>query len=729
MARNAEPNGPARKPPSMKRSQGQLANAYAPGAFFTFEGGRGACMSRVNPNASGHEKILQREHQQQVIARLNEALRSWLDRARAARAGADPDSLCMDDALLKDGQLELPSIDSLVFLRPDTVTYEPMPLAFVCRHCKRFEHFESIREFDRKRHRLTGKCADRDVKCHWRQLDVVFVSHTGEVEVPQPGRHTWSQSAGEVQRWHKTCEHCQGDRFCLDTNSSQIGKWYFYCAKPGCIGQRSHRHWHQYSAYLTGHYRDQAAGSHVNECRMVPLSYRASMVHYAQMERFVLVPTSQQQLLNIINSSNPELMHEFLAKRFRYPGEEYTEEEIQERLEQAGRSEEWRNYKSLLDMAEVMKEQPDTAERMLAMAREKLDSFTRGDPPLLESRYELPASVRMGVANRDAFTGRFDPFVLAVEHEALERGKLKVGDAGNKQTFVRFTAMDNDLSPKDPAEKAAQEQETRRLMGQMGIEDMGLIREFDLCQFTYGYSRLASGPQAEISGEIYPTKLRVFDRVRTEDGSRRPIYTITQANEAIYVRLNPSSVYAWLEQMDLVDLPDWTPGGIDIGGKILEVAQPFGRFFSLLTPGPARTYRYIYTLLHTYSHVLMKAVAENSGLDLSSLSEYIFPADLAFVVYRNGTTMDLGNLSALWRNDNNSFLERLTDPKMNRCNSGQLCPGSCPDCITIPETSCIASNNLLSRSTLIGGKAPTFDQAHANQRIPGFFEVLLDAVE
>src|SRR5690606_11318691 len=136
-------------PRSMKRSQGQLANAYAPGAFFTFEGGRGACMSRVLQNATGHEMILQREHQQQIIARLNEALRSWLDRARAARDGNDPDSLCMDDALLNDGQLELPPIDSLVFLRPDIVTYEPAPLAFVCRYCNRFEHFNNIHELER----------------------------------------------------------------------------------------------------------------------------------------------------------------------------------------------------------------------------------------------------------------------------------------------------------------------------------------------------------------------------------------------------------------------------------------------------------------------------------------------------------------------------------------------------------------------------------------------------
>lgn len=716
-----------KQPPSMKRAQGQLANAYAPGAFFTFEGGRGSCLTRVDPSPEHHNNRIHREHQKQIIARLHEALRSWVDRASSIRAGYEPHTLCIDDTLLRDGELELPSIDSLVFLRPDKVTYEPFPLAFVCRHCKRFEHFQNIQELDKKKSLLSRHCDSQSGECQWRQLDVVFISHSGEVEVPQPGRYTWSQSDGQAQRWYTTCEHCHGDKFRLDTSSSQISQWYFYCAKPGCIGQRSYGPWHQYSKFLTDHYRDKAA-SHVNERRMVPVSYRASMVHYAQIDRFIIVPETQHKLLNIINSSNQQLMHGFLAQRFRYPGEEYSEEEIKERLEQAGMGEEWKQYKTLRDTAETFKNlNEDTFQTLSTAAQEKFNSFTIGDSPILESRFELPESLKLKAANRGNYTGKFDPFLLAVEHEALKNGKLKVASPGNKQTFVRFTSMDNDLSPKDRLSKNAQEAETKKLMDQMGIQDMGLIREFDLCQFTFGYTRLSPSPEAEIGNQVYPTKLRVFDRVMTENGPRRPIYTITQANEAIYVRLDPSAVYSWLEQLNLTDLPNWEPDGVDIGGKILEVAQPFGRFFSLLKPAPATTYRYVYTLLHTYSHVLMKAIAENSGLDLSSLSEYMFPADLAFVVYRNGTTMDLGNLSALWRNENNSFLESLTDPKTNRCNSGQLCPGACPDCITVPETSCIASNNLLSRSTLVGGKAPAFDQTNMNKRIPGFFEVLLNA--
>jgi hypothetical protein len=122
----------------------------------------------------------------------------------------------------------------------------------------------------------------------------------------------------------------------------------------------------------------------------------------------------------------------------------------------------------------------------------------------------------------------------------------------------------------------------------------------------------------------------------------------------------------------------------------------------------------------------MKAVAENSGLDLGSLGEYLFPADLAFVVYRSGTTMDLGNLSSLWRNQHNRFLEHVLANKTHSCNSGSLCDahgGACPDCIMVPETSCIASNRLLSRSVLKGGGAPREDLSRKNERIPGFLTV------
>jgi len=140
-------------------------------------------------------------------------------------------------------------------------------------------------------------------------------------------------------------------------------------------------------------------------------------------------------------------------------------------------------------------------------------------------------------------------------------------------------------------------------------------------------------------GKDVPVRLRLFEPLRS---NKRPIYVVTQANEAIYVSLKPEQVYEWLSVVGVADLPTWDPmGEVKLGGRILETAEPFGRYFSMLHPGNASTYRYVYTLLHSYAHLFMKAVAEFSGLDLGSLGEYVFPADLSFVIYRNGTTMDL----------------------------------------------------------------------------------------
>jgi hypothetical protein len=330
------------------------------------------------------------------------------------------------------------------------------------------------------------------------------------------------------------------------------------------------------------------------------------------------------------------------------------------------------------------------------------------------------------LARREDFTSRYDPFALAVEHEALMRSKVQAtSELGARAPFVRLYQLDSDLAPKDEKAKQAQEAKTRELMDKLGFSELGLIREFELCRFTHGYTRVSAAPTINKRNQDMPVRLRLFEPLKN---GKRPIYVVKQANEALYVTLKPEMVYQWLQTVGVLDLPAWDPKGkVAFGGPLLEVAQPFGRYFSLLRKGDAATYRYVYTLLHSFSHLFMKSVAEFSGLDLGSLGEYIFPADLSFVVYRNGTTMDLGNLSSLWRNENNRFLAHLLEPSSHRCNSGSLCDahgGACPDCIMVPETSCVAMNRLLSRSVLRGGEAPTEDLTHAGTSIAGYIEVV-----
>ena len=133
---------------------------------------------------------------------------------------------------------------------------------------------------------------------------------------------------------------------------------------------------------------------------------------------------------------------------------------------------------------------------------------------------------------------------------------------------------------------------------------------------------------------------------------------------------------------------------------------------------------YIYLLLHTMAHHFAHCVVEYSGLEHGSIGEYIFPADLAFLVYRRGMTPDLGNLSAMWRNHGLVILEQLLCDRALKCNSGSLCDhrgGACPACIMAPEVACIAGNNLLSRAVLNGGVPPGWDENRAS--LVGYFHL------
>jgi hypothetical protein len=209
---------------------------------------------------------------------------------------------------------------------------------------------------------------------------------------------------------------------------------------------------------------------------------------------------------------------------------------------------------------------------------------------------------------------------------------------------------------------------------------------------------------------------------------KHPVYVVQQGNEAIYVRLNEDVMLDWLRSLNCPDMFTLNQGET-IGAGILGAAQPMGPFLDGLPESDTPpVYFYVYTLLHSYSHLLMKLISEYSGLDLGSLGEYIFPADLSFVIYRSGTTMDLGNLSALWRNSGTAMLSATLGPKATQCGTGSLCThrgGACPDCVMVPETSCIAGNKLLSRSALrsVGGR-PRFDTRKGSIR--GYLDFVKD---
>ncbi|MGO7034944.1 hypothetical protein [Rhizobium ruizarguesonis] len=84
---------------------------------------------------------------------------------------------------------------------------------------------------------------------------------------------------------------------------------------------------------------------------------------------------------------------------------------------------------------------------------------------------------------------------------------------------------------------------------------------------------------------------------------------------------------------------------VGLSQAYLERYQDFGQFLDDYKDkereGMPRTLPpFVYMLLHSFSHQLIHSLADASGLDRDGIGEYIFPADLAFTIFRKGMTPD-----------------------------------------------------------------------------------------
>lgn len=719
------------KAKTMIRSRNQLATAYAPESFFTFEGGLGACISR---SAAG-EPIPQSESTRDLIfERMNELGRAWFNSAMSARESEESKPRisapqCVDSALLNPSRTEfqLPGEDRFYLCRPSHMEYSPAPLAFVCRTCGMFRDYESLRDLDRDLNNLTpAHCQNPKTKaqCDWEQLDVIFVHWSGRWEAAFPGQWYWDEREQKVVKRRNTCP-CGSRDFRLNRKSAGVGDWFFECAS--CDKPLSPK-WlqnDQDTIRIIGPAMDE---NRLTEVRMQATPYRASNAYYVKSDLFIDFKEGTQQLLTRLRPGREEELKDFLANQYGFAAQAITDEDVVAACE--GKPE---CAKVLADYISVVKKIRTVESKLAAMdeatrdmIRELLDEAYDKRQLIIDDlrrreillpKIEIPSEVLVNLRERQTrFASKFDPFRLAIEHATLKHTRLDVETKSNgKKSYVSFTRLDEDLAPENVTQTEKQQADTRSLLDKLGFEDMGLIREFDLCRFSFGYTRMESTPiLRDKRGMDMPVRLNLFPPVKHNDSTKYPIYVVQQGNEAFYIRLKEEIVTAWLQSLNCPDMYTLKPGEKN-GAGLLGAARPMRPFLDKLEENPTPpVYYYIYTLLHSFSHLLMKHMSEYSGLDLGSLGEYIFPTDLSFVVYRNGTTMDLGNLSAMWRNSGSAMLASMIGIKATQCGTGSLCTnrgGACPDCVMMPETSCIASNKLLSRSVLtsVGGR-PRFDK-------------------
>jgi len=323
-----------------------------------------------------------------------------------------------------------------------------------------------------------------------------------------------------------------------------------------------------------------------------------------------------------------------------------------------------------------------------------------------------------------------------------------------------------DLRQRETLEEQAANVE-RKLDG-FGISGAGLIEDFPITSVVFGYSRGGRNPNE--------TRLISFgaDDAELVDGqlesSTTPVFVDTVRTEAARFELRPRVVMSWLlensrketglgdmlhEQILRSSTPEsravptrqnWTEQTVDdwamvedssfeterlnnwsveeIRGWLAENMAPIPEYDTISTDNPQQIISYyVYHLVHSFSHAVLKYATALIGMERTSISEYLLPRSLSFIIYTNQRTdFSLGGMHALVESGLDDLLDEINQGG-NNCVYDPVCSrdgSKCFNCMFISEVSCSHLNRNLGRDFLFGSKRM------ANRYLVGYWELAED---
>jgi len=238
----------------------------------------------------------------------------------------------------------------------------------------------------------------------------------------------------------------------------------------------------------------------------------------------------------------------------------------------------------------------------------------------------------------------------------------------------------------------------RNALKDTGLADVRLIGDFPVTTVIVGYTR----DQREADSTV----IRAFPRLRQDD-PRTPLFVDTVETEALMFRLEPRRVLRWLTLNGLVTTPFLEDDEAIVRAWILNQMGPINPFQEI-AEGDSIT-RAVYGLVHSFSHLVLRQAVILSGFDRTSLSEYLFPRALSFVLYSNNrSNFTIGGLYTLFEQTLHEHLRAVVD-KGEACVYDPVCleeTGACHACMHVSEMSCEHFNRNLSRKHLFGRIEP-----------------------
>ncbi|MBI3137850.1 MAG: hypothetical protein HYZ15_04625 [Sphingobacteriales bacterium] len=303
---------------------------------------------------------------------------------------------------------------------------------------------------------------------------------------------------------------------------------------------------------------------------------------------------------------------------------------------------------------------------------------------------ELRQKVQSGVADFSALI----PEQSGVPMEIWERAKHDLLDA-----VIPFEIG----APSNPIGNA------NDLITSIGLSRLTLIDDFPIVTASYAFSRTESKPYGADGRPL--CYLNPFPNDNTQ-GGKLPIYVNRVQADALFLSLDFKKVIKWIE---LNGYSVVLPPGTD--QNCMEKAFFVNLFYRIEQGsiidvnvnekifGDQPLVRMTLGLLHTYSHLAIKNAALLCGLDKTSITEFVIPKSLSFVIYCNnmfGST--IGAFTALFEQSLTEWLNQVE--RERSCVYDPVCydnDANCHSCTHLAETSCRMFNQNLSRVYLFGG--------------------------
>lgn len=184
-----------------------------------------------------------------------------------------------------------------------------------------------------------------------------------------------------------------------------------------------------------------------------------------------------------------------------------------------------------------------------------------------------------------------------------------------------------------------------------------------------------------------------FEPFREKRDSKEVYAMVTPVKtEGILFRLDPVKVCSWLYKNGLMNV------------KINTFDEAIFHIAHLATG--SEEYDALKTLVHTYSHILIKQSSVFTGLDENSCAELIFPTDASFLIYST-SNINIGGFEYAFNYSLPNWFSRIEEAAED-CTFDPQCMkegGRCFSCIHVAEFVCCNFNKDLSRQALVGKKS------------------------